>query len=121
MAAASLPSGLHTPPLADLVRLFSSATLTGYVRRQEAPSFAREAAGCLPFWFDMSRRDHPDAGGVLTPLLGKMRLHPCPLSSPPPRRRALSPARSQVAAVRPLVLAGAPPTRDGAPLRPGLD
>src|SRR3982750_2445488 len=41
MAAASLPSGLHTPPLADLVRLFSSATLTGYVRRQEAPSFAR--------------------------------------------------------------------------------
>src|SRR3982751_3243833 len=68
MAAASLPSGLHTPPLADLVRLFSSATLTGYVRRQEAPLFARETAGCLPFWFDMSRQDHPDAGGVLTPL-----------------------------------------------------
>src|SRR3954447_8573532 len=67
MAAASLPSGLHTPPLADLVRLFSSATLTGYVRRQEAPSFARETAGCLPFWYDMSRRDHPDAGCADTP------------------------------------------------------
>src|SRR4051812_36296249 len=66
MAAASLPSGLPTPPLADLVRLFSSATLTGYVRRQEAPSFARETADCLPFWYDMSRRHHPDAGGVLT-------------------------------------------------------